>query len=788
MKKNNNLPIKLIQKRKEVDDRYTEGGGGKPPKWIMEDTELRAHSNELLQYLKVAENELENKFKKYKDVPTVIKAKVMTDALAKSHRAEISQIFTGEKVEKTIGFSKDNELLIRVDSIADFKEINKKLDSFRKNAKAVSAVENIEVYKPKVSGIDSFYKKNGKLILKVKLFNYNDSQINKITEGVFLKLLSSSNHLYLEKTVNYSKTLRVYEVTTDSLDSIYVLSDFNAIQSLEPMPMYEVTADSFFSDLDIEFPEPIKEGKYPIVGILDSGIAPILELRPWIKGTYSSVPSELIDRAHGTFVGGIVAFSDLLEGQTYTGVDGCYLYEAIVIPDSTKDNISETDLVANIREVIEKNKETVKIWNMSLGSNIEANEFSDFGIGLDSIQDENNVLIIKSAGNCNNFESGKPVSKIARGAESIRALTVGSIAHSQNVGDLVKINYPSPFSRIGPGPSFIIKPELVHYGGNIGVKNGKGVPNGVQSFGKDGTCRKAVGTSFSTPRVAAIVSDLNYKIKEDFDAILLKALVLHSANYPDGIDMKIDDKINQMGFGVPKLADEILYNDPYEITLILRENLNKGEFIEILDFPYPDSLIDEQGFFTGQVIVTVVNSPILDSEQGPEYSQSNLDVKFGTYDQKTLRDTSKPIIKNQIGREGGRNLLNSSVFSKKKPLEHLKGFSNSEKVLLQYGNKFYPNKKFAIDLSELTNKNRKKFTQSPKKWYLKIEGLYRDVIEKKAEKDRINLSQEFCVVLTIRDPLKKALIYEEVSALLDTNNFIHRNIKLEQAIEVRVEI
>ncbi|BBH22543.1 hypothetical protein Back11_38880 [Paenibacillus baekrokdamisoli] len=787
--KKNNLPIKFFQKRNEVDERYTEGGGSDiPPKWVLQGEELKAHSNELIQNFKIAESQLEGKLNKYKNVPTVIKAKVNTDALAKSHRSEITQLFTGKKIEKTIGLNEEYDLLIRVDSVTDLKEISKKLDSFKKNAKAVSAVENIEAFKPKIKEPENFPKKDGRLILKVKLFNYNDTHINKITESIFLELLSSNEHLQLKKIVNYSQTLKIYEVTTDSALSIDTISDFNAIQSIEPMPMYEVTEDSFFSDLDIEFPEPNKDSDYPIVGILDSGIAPIFELRSWIKGSHSSVPANLINRGHGTFVGGIVAFSDLLEGQVFTGLDGCYLYEAIVIPDKTKDSISEADLIANIREVIEKNKNVIKIWNMSLGTNEEVSDFSDFGIGLDSIQDDNEVLIIKSAGNCNNFEIGKPVSKIARGAESIRAITVGSIAHSQNAGDLVKLNHPSPFSRVGPGPSFIIKPELVHYGGNSGVKNGKAVPNGVQSFGPDGTCRKAVGTSFSTPRVSAIIANLNHKLREDFDPVLLKALILHTAKYPEGIEMEINDKVNQMGFGLPTLADDILYNDPSEITLILREGLNKGEFIEILDFPYPESLIDDQGYFTGQIILTVVNSPIVDGEQGPEYCQSNIDVKFGTYDQKTFRDTTKPIIKNEIGREGGQNLLNSSIFSKKKPIEQLKTFSNSEKMLLQYGNKFYPNKKYAIDLSELTSKNKEKYVQSPKKWYLKIEGLYRDAIEKKAEATRIDLNQEFCMILTIRDPLKKALVYEEVSALLDNGNFIHRDIKLRQAIDARVEV
>ena len=41
---------------------------------------------------------------------------------------------------------------------------------------------------------------------------------------------------------------------------------------------------------------------------------------------------------------------------------------------------------------------------------------------------------------------------------------------------------PSPFTRVGPGPASIVKPDLVYYGGNAGVENGKIVINGVPSL------------------------------------------------------------------------------------------------------------------------------------------------------------------------------------------------------------------------------------------------------------------------------------------------------------------
>lgn len=53
----------------------------------------------------------------------------------------------------------------------------------------------------------------------------------------------------------------------------------------------------------------------------------------------------------------------------------------------------------------------------------------------------------------------------------------------------------------------------------------------------------------------------------------------------------------------------------YEATLILRDTLAKGEYIDIMDFPMPKSLI-KNGFYTGQIIATLVYDPILDPTQG----------------------------------------------------------------------------------------------------------------------------------------------------------------------------
>ena len=382
--------------------------------------------------------------------------------------------------------------------------------------------------------------------------------------------------------------------------------------------------------------------------------------------------------------------------------------------------------------------------------------------------------------------NGKPKGRIVKSADSVRSVVVGSIAQQKNLESGLEINFPSPFTRVGRGPASIIKPDVVHYGGNAGVDNtGKLIINGVKSFDTHGNISRNIGTSFSTPRIAAILAGLQEEIDEEFDPLVLKALLIHSANYGSNVTLPASEKLNQMGFGKPKKVREILYNDPNEITLIMRDTIRKSQFIDILDFPYPLGL-KRNNFYEGQVVVTLVYDPILEPSQGSEYCQSNINVYFGSYDNKTPRDITKNNILNPIGRENPKNVLLPSNYSKTAIKSSTERFALTERMLIEYGDKFYPVKKYAVDLSEMTQGNKEKYLKGDKQWFLKIEGLYRDFIEKKALVESFELSQEFCVVITIKDPLKHCKVYDEVTRLLDVNNFWHSNIKLRQDIDIRI--
>jgi hypothetical protein len=779
-----NLPIKFFQKRQK-DNLLTEGGGSdKLPDWVDRST-IPAKSVYIRGVLSEIGKTLTQKVKRGNYLPSVVRVKLSEEALAKRYRIDIGNFFNVGK-HNFIGLNSQDEVLVKVDNVNDVQNIIRNFSNseaaFPSNGviRGIAAITDIKLFSPEVTDKVSLLEEKG--TIKVKLFNYGNHELNAILISAFEKYCADHGIKFQRST--YSGDMNIYQLSEVSLDSLDLIEEFEGVQTVSKMPLFEAEIDETkLNDEEIQIKNPKPGVEYPIVGVLDSGVAKTKHLAPWLTADNITYYTDSdVDKAHGTFVAGVLLYGDELEGKLYTGSEGCMLFEAIVIADKNKIKTDESVLIVQIRDAISRNSH-IKVWTLSLGSKVEAHlyEFSDFAKALDEIQEEFEVLIVKSAGNCSQYKTGAPKGRIANSADTVRGLVVGSLAHDKVASDLAELNNPSPFTRIGPGPSHIVKPDLVHFGGNTGIA----VMNPIKSFSIDGKIAKNVGTSFSTPRVAAIAAGLNSMLNEPFNATLIKALIIHSAKYPGEMKMDISQKLNEAGFGLPSTIEGTLFNDPNEITLVLQDTLEKGSFIDILDFPFPASMVDEEGFFFGEVTVTLVTNPILEPSQGGEYCQSNIDVMFGTYDKKKSRDMSKRNIRNPIGAEGRQNILNESIYSKVSSKDRDGSFAR-ERMLVAYGDKFHPIKKFSVNLGELTQGNKEKYLKAPKGWYLKLEGLFRQFTETKCETQKVAPKQEFSLIVTIRDTRKKGSIYNEVTNLLDSFSFVHSNIKLKQ--EVRVQL
>ncbi len=775
------LPIQFFEKRKDFDDRSTEGGGdSRTPSWVLAGEALSSRSTQLTTSI----NDMFNTFVQRKQqghrLPLVVSTTIEEKAIAKSHRSNVTSLYANSLQSNVLGFSKDRCLLTMISDESIFNKITHVLSDTQDQAKVISSIVEIAPFAPAVDDYDASMP-----YYKIRLVNYNNFDLNNAVKILFEQHCADQGITIARKT-KFTPDMTIYRVCPDSAERLSLLSDFEGIYAIERMQPIEVTLDAFEHAHVINPKEPEEGKEYPVVGVLDTGIADNGYLHQWKESTdFTNYPDEYKNQTHGTFVSGIIEYGDELNGSSYSMLPGVRLFDATVYPDTNKEHIFVDELVDHIREAIERHSD-IKIWNLSLGTDIEADldDFSDFGMALDSIQDEHNILIVKSAGNCNNFTRQLPKGRIAKSADSVRSLVVGSLAHRKGLHDYAEPDMPSPFTRVGPGPSSIVKPDLVFYGGNAGMHGADLHTTGVPSFSKSGQITQMPGTSFSTPWVTRMAAELTFLMKEAFDPLLVRALMIHNAKYPSRCGMNMADKVSQMGFGMPISVRQMLYNSANEITLILRDTLDKGSFIEMFDFPYPSSLVDENGYFTGQVIATLVTKSIVDEKQSGEYCQSNIDVMFGTYETEVDRDITKPIIKNPKGLGEPQNILLDSCYSARaKDVYPTTGFDR-ECTLIKYGKKYHPVKKYAVDLADMTPSNRERYLGRGRKWYLKIEGLFRDFIEHDAIVRNYQLSQEYCFLLTIKDPNSVAPVYDEVSQQLDVKNFVHHHIQLRNVVEI----
>jgi len=196
-------------------------------------------------------------------------------------------------------------------------------------------------------------------------------------------------------------------------------------------------------------------------------------------------------------------------------------------------------------------------------------------------------------------------SRIANPSQSLFSLTVGSIGHGQyedaDVKSISEIDYPSSFSRTGLGIWGSIKPELVEYGGDYVIeKHGK---NRVASQRKEtslhlvrstmdggpATAIDGIGSSFSAPKVASILADLQARFPEE-STLLYKALVIQSARWPEKIFVE-PAKLNYLrlyGFGLPNLG-RATTNTEHRITLVKTSTIVPKE-ADIYEVKLPESL------------------------------------------------------------------------------------------------------------------------------------------------------------------------------------------------------
>jgi len=84
----------------------------------------------------------------------------------------------------------------------------------------------------------------------------------------------------------------------------------------------------------------------------------------------------------------------------------------------------------------------------------------------------------------------------------------------------------------------------------------------------------------------------------------------------------------------------------------------------------------------------------------------------------------------------------------------------------------------------MTDTNKQKYVTANKKWYLKLSGLYRSFSEQQAVHSG-KPSQDFCLLITIKDPAESLNVYDETIQKLDAYQFWHSSINLYSQVKLK---
>ena len=692
------------------------------------------HRTELVGYTTNAVNYFEKAFNKYPNTSGVVKIYLREQAFAKSHRP--TEIIKDADC-KIVGTGTLGELFVSVNSSSINKlETKIKNSQKQKNIANISAIKEIAPYTPDdIISKDIRELKNYNQVLKVKLFDHNNDVLNYNNELKFVEIL---NKLGLQndvdfKKLKYTKNLNIYSVNFKTKEIFEEASDFIGLKSISNFmnfcPIKQHSVKAACNNLALNEPNE----KLPIVGLVDSGISPTNEiLKPWIvgKSNYIAKPA-LQDYSHGTFIAGLITNARNLNDDNIFPDVKARIFDVPVLDDSLR----EDELLAILEIELEKHPE-IKIWNLSLGTDAICDDysFSDFGMALDELQERFNVIFVIAAGNyCESPLRQWPsnisdnADRITTPADSVRAITVGSLAHKQIISSVVSPNEPSPFSRRGPGPMFIPKPEVVHYGGNcdkeLGCKQ-----TGLVSFDEAGNLTESIGTSFSTPIVSTILANLVNNIDGEFNPNLAKALLIHSAVLKQK-ELSEND-INYFGFGVPGDLSEMLLSPDWQATSIFNVKLQPG-LIYKKDFPIPECLITSDGKVFGDIYVTLVYNQPLDENNASEYCRTNVDVSLGSIDA-----------------EG--------TYKKQVPLDTPDCAGNFEKILIEHGYKWAPVKVYKRSIPKGVNAIN---------WRLNVGVITRSQFE-------LDEPQDATIIVTISDSSKLLPVYNDFVVASRTKGWV----------------
>lgn len=763
------LPIKLILPKQGAEKPVPAGGSPAVP---FRDVSARFREGLGAQVNGIQEG-LASQMRRVGVVP--VRVQLHRRAVAKSHRPE--QLFSSTC--PIIGGGSLGELFVK-GTPSGLASLAQKVasDSSQRGIKALSTIESIEPVTPafRLGGKDPIdvlrQSPRGRrgFVTKVRLFDFgSDEDQDRVVQD--FRETCSSRQLDL-LSAPYDRKSHIYVVDCATVDDVRALAATVGVRSIKGMPVVRALRPASGSTSPLPPDLPIKTRgatDLPVVVVVDSGVStghPALS--SWVVGRHSTVATAFRNSYHGTFVAGLVAFphemNPSLEGVS---PDPCGVFDLQVLPNwdpsaGLTEELSEYEFLQSLDSALRLYANRFKVWNLSLSTDgvCAMDSFSDFAVELDALQEKYQVSFVIAGGNY----SGAPlldyprqpaqlgVGRITAPADSVLGITVGSIAHRNSL-DGPGAGDPSPFSRHGAGPNYVIKPDLVHHGGTCGTTGAD--RSGIRSIGATGL-QEDLGTSFATPLVSRTLAQIYHSITPTPSPVFARALLTHNARDPRTSLRVPDGEENFLGFGRPSIAPVCLGCEQSSSTLVFEDTLRPGFFLEWDDFPYPPSLV-RNGRFFGEVWMTIAFAPARGPKWGTEYCETHIDAHFGIYKEKVDRTTGE-ITEKFVG------LV---------PPEHKNAGQRYEEQQVQELRKWAPVRTYHGRLKAGGEKGTR--------WRLKVQLLTRHGVELQASFP----SQPFSLIVTIADPTGVAPVYDEMARIV-RNRFQADNLIVRNTAQIRV--
>jgi subtilisin family serine protease len=579
-------------------------------------------------------------------------------------------------------FSNDKEFKVFKDKLEQYSGIKdgNKYEFFN----AIDTIEDIPVDEKIGPNLSSNPLKEGEVeYLDIELWRMEDEEINKfITElqntydwtkfRVSDQLITKSFALFRVKISNeiLSEVVRFKEIARVERPFIptFKLSDFYGQD---------------ISDFEISPPDDDSVG----ILVIDSGITsnhPLLEKAVGSEENFQDKEIEIQDKVgHGTAVAGVALYGDIKENIDKKKFHPSnWLFSAKVLygqenilnklePVYDEEKLFESQLNNAIRSFLNNKNYRIKVVNISFGNrNDYLREKNNRQFPLAALLDElayeyNDVVFVVSAGNfdprkifdsleeiVDNYPNYLVINdefRVINPATSALSITVGSIAQKVSILEvderhkseiykaIAQENQPSPFTRTGFGINGMIKPEVVHYGGNLILHEFHGLLNEnlggklplLSNNPVDKLFSFDYGTSFSTPMVTNILGKIGNKFP-DKSANYLKNLLLQSTDIFNNVEFdgskseKRNSLYKVLGYGLPNYEKAISSFD--NRVVLLDEGVIGLNKVQVYSFNIPSLFFETKG--NKKISVVLTFSPVTRMTRGDSYLGNRMEFKL----------------------------------------------------------------------------------------------------------------------------------------------------------------